>query len=390
MFQSEDFMIKKSLSLLTYILIIFSINANVYENYQNAKKQFENKSYEQAKFNLEQVLNEVPDYDEAKLLYFKLKYETGERFDVNLINDEFFRYKKDSAATIARLFYDLLKAKDSVKKDLFTYLLTQNDLNLLEVVYDSMEDKTSYRDGYLSILFAKKQYRKILYKYPVYSFVRRVEEEKAKADDLYYNALKKLKENSTDEALQILKEAITVYPENPVYYIKIAQVYADNKNYELAEFNFYEALSYEDRADIKINLFNIYFAQNQYNKAYTIAKDINHLPEVREKLKNMYYNQVDNNVYLKVIAKVNNEILADKRPIMNHRSLNIGDTFALIQAQTIIYDPKTGEKLATRSVPVARIRVSKIEEKLVTFTIVEEYIVVLTDREYILGMKEEL
>ena len=102
---------KKKIGLLIYILIIFNINGNVYENYQNAKKQFENKSYEQAKFSLEQVLNEVSDYDEAKLLYFKLKYEVGERFDIRLINDEFFRYKKDSAATIARLFYDLLKAK---------------------------------------------------------------------------------------------------------------------------------------------------------------------------------------------------------------------------------------------------------------------------------------
>ena len=381
---------KKKIGLLIYILIIFNINANVYENYQNAKKQFENKSYEQAKFSLEQVLNEVSDYDEAKLLYFKLKYEVGERFDIRLINDEFFRYKKDSAATIARLFYDLLKAKDPIKKDLFSYLLAQNELNLLEVVYDSMEDKTPFRDNFLGILFQKKQYKKIINKYPVYSFVRKVEEEKTKADNFYYSALKKLKENNTEEALKLLKEAIITYPENSIYYIKIAQVYADNKNYELAEFNFYEALSYEDREDIKVNLFNIYYAQNQYDKAYTIGKDINHLPEVREKLKSMYYKQVDNNVYLKVIAKVNNEILADKRPILTRRNISVGDTFTLIQAQTIIYDPKTGEKLATRTIPVARVRVSRIEEKLITFTIVEEYMVVLADREYILGMKEEI
>ena len=155
---------KKKIGLLIYILIIFNINGNVYENYQNAKKQFENKSYEQAKFSLEQVLNEVSDYDEAKLLYFKLKYEVGERFDIRLINDEFFRYKKDSAATIARLFYDLLKAKDPIKKDLFSYLLAQNELNLLEVVYDSMEDKTPFRDNFLGILFQKKQYKKIINK----------------------------------------------------------------------------------------------------------------------------------------------------------------------------------------------------------------------------------
>lgn len=381
---------KKSLKSLIYILMIFNINANVYDNYQNAKKQFDNKAYEQAKFSLEQVLNEVPDYDEAKLLYFKLKYETGERFDIRLINDEFFRYKKDSAATIARLFYDLLKAKEPVKNELFTYLLAQNELNLTEIVYDSMDNKLPYRENFLTYLFAKKQYSKILTKYPVYSFVRRVEEEKIKADGFYYSALKKLKENGTEDAIKLLKEAIVAYPENPVYYIKIAQVYADNKNYDLAELNFYEALSYKDNEEVRINLFNIYYIQNKYDDAYTIAKEINHLPEVREKLKNMYYNQVDKNVYLKVIAKFNNEILADKRPILTRRNVNVGDTFTLIQAQTIIYDPKTGEKLATRTVPVARVRVSKIEEKLITFTIVEEYMVVLADREYILGMKEEL
>jgi len=381
---------KKSLKSLIYILIIFNINANVYENYQTAKTQFDNKAYEQAKFSLEQVLNEVPDYDEAKLLYFKLKYETGDRFDVRLVNDEFFRYKKDSAASIARLFYDLLKAKEPIKKELFIYLMTQNELNLSEVVYDSMENKLPYREIFLTYLFEKKQYSKILTKYPVYSYVRRVEEEKTKADGFYYSALTKLKENGTDDAIKLLKQAIATYPENPVYYVKIAQVYADNKNYDLAEFNFYEALSYGDSAEVKINLFNIYYIQNKYNAAYTIAKDINHLPEIREKLKNMYYNQEDTNVYLKVIAKFTNEILADKRPILTRRNVSIGDTFTLIQAQTIIYDPKTGEKLATRSIPVARVRVSKIEEKLITFTIVEEYMVVLPDREYILGMKEEL
>ena len=381
---------RKSLKSLIYILIIFNINANVYENYKTAKTQFENKAYEQAKFSLEQVLNEVPDYDEAKLLYFKLKYETGDRFDVRLINDEFFRYKKDSAATIARLFYDLIKAKEPIKKELFVYLMQQNELNLSEVVYDSMEDKLPYREIFLTYLFEKKQYSKILNKYPVYSYVRRVEEEKTKADSFYYSALTKLKENGTDDAIKLLKQAIATYPENPVYYVKIAQVYADNKNYDLAEFNFYEALSYGDSVEVKINLFNIYYIQNKYNSAYTIAKDINHLPEIREKLKKMYYNQEDINVYLKVIAKFNNEILADKRPILTRRNVSIGDTFTLIQAQTIIYDPKTEEKLATRTIPVARVRVSKIEEKLITFTVVEEYMVVLPDREYILGMKEEL
>ncbi|MBN2838712.1 MAG: hypothetical protein JXM74_08165, partial [Fusobacteriaceae bacterium] len=272
---------------LICILIIFNINANVYENFQNAKKQFDSKAYEQAKFSLEQVLNEAPDYDEAKLLYFKLKYETGERFDINLINDEFFRYKKDSAASIARLFYDLLKAKDPIKKDLFNYLISQGDLTLLEAVYDSMDSRAIYTDSFLKVLYAHKQYGKILKKYPVYAYVRLVEEQKTKADDLYFGALKKLKENDTEEAIKLLKEAVITYPENAVYYIKMGQVYADNKNYELAEYNFFAALSYENREDVKLSLFNIYYAQNEYNKAYAVAKDINYLPEVREKLKSM-------------------------------------------------------------------------------------------------------
>ena len=375
---------------LICILIIFNINANVYENFQNAKKQFDSKAYEQAKFSLEQVLNEAPDYDEAKLLYFKLKYETGERFDINLINDEFFRYKKDSAASIARLFYDLLKAKDPIKKDLFNYLISQGDLTLLEAVYDSMDSRAIYTDSFLKVLYAHKQYGKILKKYPVYAYVRLVEEQKTKADDLYFGALKKLKENDTEEAIKLLKEAVVTYPENSVYYIKMGQVYADNKNYELAEYNFFAALSYENREDVKLSLFNIYYAQNEYNKAYAVAKDINYLPEVREKLKSMYYNQEDYNLYIKIILIQGKEIIADKRPITSRRKLSVGDTFTLVQAQTIIFDNKTGEKLTTKTIPVAMVRVSKIEEKLVTFTIVEEYMVVLQDREYILGLKEEI
>ena len=128
----------------------------------------------------------------------------------------------------------------------------------------------------------------------------------------------------------------------------MGQVYADNKNYELAEYNFFAALSYENREDVKLSLFNIYYAQNEYNKAYAVAKDINYLPEVREKLKSMYYNQEDYNLYIKIILRQGKEIIADKRPITSRRKLSVGDTFTLVQAQTIIFDNKTGEKLTTK------------------------------------------
>ncbi len=76
-------MSKKILVLITSLILINNIFAiNIYDEYQNARKFYFEKDYTKAAFSLEKVLNEVPDYEEAKLLYFKVRYETGERFKV--------------------------------------------------------------------------------------------------------------------------------------------------------------------------------------------------------------------------------------------------------------------------------------------------------------------
>lgn len=365
---------------------------NLYDEYQNARKFYFEKDYKKAAFSLEKVLNEVPDYEEAKLLYFKVRYETGERFKVEVKDSFEFVYKKAEGSTTsaAKLFYELIKTNDKTRRDLFNYLMLQDELALLETVYDSLDNKEPLKDIFLEFLYLNKQYDKISKKYPNAVYMARIEEDKAKADGYYFTALKMLKENKTIDALTMMLEAVKVYPENYVYYFKIGQVYADNKNFDLAEYNFKKALMYKEVDEVKINLFNLYYTQEKYNDAYDASRDINHLPEVREKLRKMYYEQEDKNVYVKVITRVENSITMDKRVITKERDLEIGDTFTISSGIPGVYDDKTGEKLATRAVPVARIRVSNIEEKLVTFEIVEEYIVVLVDREYIIGKKEEL
>lgn len=387
--------IKRILAVITGLFIItsvFSADLNIYDEYQKARKFYFEKDFTKAAFSLEKVLNQVPDYDEAKLLYFKVRYETGERFKVDIKDSYEFVYRKGEGTTTsaAKLFYELIKTNDETRKNLFSYLMLQDETELLEVVYDSFDNKTYLKDIFLEYLFINKEYTKITQKYPDIRYTSKIEENKSKADSYYFAALKMLKENKTMDALALMQDAIYSYPENYIYYFKTGQVYADNKNFDLAEYNFLKALELNELDDIKINLFNLYYIQKKYNKAYNISRDISSVPEIREKLKNMYYVQENKDVYIKIITREGNKIGVDKRLITREREISIGDTFMLNTPLTGIYDDKTGEKLATRSEKTARIRVSNIEEKLVTFEIVEEYIVVLVEKEYIIGKKEEL
>lgn len=389
-------MIMKNIKILViFICLLFSqgISAiNIYDEYQNAIRFYFEKDYTKAAFSLEKVLNKVPDYEEAKLLYFKVRYETGERFKVEIKDSYEFVYRKGEGATTsaAKLFYELIKTNDSTRINLFNYLMLKDETALLEVVYDSLDNKEELKKIFLEYLFVNRKYTKIIEKYPEFSYIKRIEEKKSRADGYYFAALKMLKENKTIDAMSLLHQAINTYPENYVYYFKIAQVYADNKNFNLAEYNFMKALNFSDLDEIKINLFNLYYIQRKYDEAYSIARDISNIPQIREKLRNMYYRQDDRNVYVRVITKEGRSLGIDKRLITRERNLEIGDTFLLNTTVPGIYDNRTGERLATRMEPVARVRVSNIEEKLVTFEIVEEYRVVLVDREYIIGKKEEL
>lgn len=386
---------KKVLFIILSLFImqnIWSSDLNIYDEYQNARKFYFEKDFTKAAFSLEKVLNQVPDYDEAKLLYFKVRYETGERFKVDIKDSYEFVYRKGEGTTTsaAKLFYELIKTNDDTRKDLFSYLMLKDETELLEVVYDTLDEKSYLKDIFLEYLFINKEYTKITQKYPDIKYTSRIEENKSKADSYYFAALKMLKENRTMDALSLMRDAVDTYPENYIYYFKMGQVYADNKNFDLAEYNFLKALGFNELNDIKINLFNLYYIQKKYSKAYDISRDISSVPEIREKLKEMYYVQENKDVYIKIISREGNRIGVDKRLITRERELHIGDTFVLNSPLTGIYDEKTGEKLATRMDKTARIRVADIEEKLVTFEIVEEYRVVLVDKEYIIGKKEEL
>lgn len=359
----------KNLILLVAYFVFFGIafaEINVYDEFQNAKKFYSEKEYEKAAYSLELVLNEVPDYKEAKLLYLKVKYETND------------------PEVLGELFTSLLTTDDKIRGELFNYLMLHNEEGGLERAYNSLEDKSKYKKIFLEYLYLNKRYLKILYRYPVIEYVRKVEANKQKADEYFYQALSLLKQNKTNEAMTLMKKAVENYPENYIYYYKIGQVYADNKNFQLAEYNFYEALKYDDIEEVKVSLLNLYYDQKNYNMVYETSKSIAHLPEVRKKLKAIYYEQKDNFTRVRVITRWNQQITIDRRKM---GFLSLGDTFILSSVLPSVFDNRTGERLATRSVPVARVRVSRVDQKLATLEIIEEYIVVEVDQEYLVDHK---
>jgi tetratricopeptide (TPR) repeat protein len=357
----------KNLILIVAYFVFFALSLaeiNVYDEFQNAKKFYSEKEYVKAAYSLELVLNEVPDYKEAKVLYFKVKLE------------------QDEPEALGEILTSLLTTDDKVRGELFNYLMLRNEEYALESVYRSLEDKAPYRDIFLEYLYLNKRYLKILYKYPEIEYVKKVEANKQKADEYFYQALSLLKQNKTNEAMALMKKSVETYPENYIYYFKIGQVYADNKNFQLAEHNFYEALSYEDSEEVKVSLLNLYYDQKNYDMVYETSKSIAHLPEVRKKLKSIYYEQEDEFTRVKVITRWNQQITIDRRQL---GYISLGDTFILSSVLPSVFDNRTGERLATRSIPVARVRVSRIDQKLTTLEIIEEYIIVEVEQEYIIN-----
>lgn len=386
------------------ILISTSIFAvNVYDEFENAKRFYVSKDLVKSAYSLEKVLNEVSDYEDALLLYFKVKFEMGEDFDIVLDNRDKTKYVYEKGGTllVAKLFHKLLNSSDKTKLDLFHYLMLNKRLDLLEYTYDSIKNKLAVRELFLEHLFSMKQYSKIINKYPDIIYIKKIEKAKSAADDAYFKALAALKSNDSGLALELLKQAIDLYPQNGVYYKKIGQLYADNKNYTLAQYNLQTALTLLDDEETKITLFNLYYNQKKFDEMYHVAKSISHIKEVRRKLKSVYYRQEDNRVLIRIISRHGSFITADKRVLLenygllahsgtrnidykNSGGLKIGDTFKLSKPVTAIYDNKTGEKLADRSIPVARIRISNMEKKLVTFKIIEEFLFVKEDTEYVI------
>jgi tetratricopeptide (TPR) repeat protein len=344
------------------LLSITFAEVNVYDEFQNAQKFYSEKEYVKAAYSLELVLNEVPDYKEAKLLYFKVKFEQNE------------------SEALGDIFTSLLKTDDEIRGELFNYLMLNNNEYGFESAYRALENKAPYKDVFLEYLFLNKRYLKILYQYPELEYVKKIEANKQKADEYYYQALSLLKQNKTNEAMALMKKSVEIYPENYIYYFKIGQVYADNKNFELAEHNFYEALSYKEDEEVKVSLFNLYYDQRDFDMVYHTSKSIAHIPEVRKKLKSIYYEQKDEFTRVKVITRWNQQITVDRRQL---GLINLGDTFILSAVLPSVFDNRTGEKLATKSIPVARVRVGRIDQKLATLEIIEEYLIVEVDNEYI-------
>jgi hypothetical protein len=96
----------------------------------------------------------------------------------------------------------------------------------------------------------------------------------------------------------------------------------------------------------------------------------------------MYYEQKDDYTRVRIITRWNTQVTVDRRIIPN---ATLGDTYILSSVLPSVFDNRTGEKLATRTLPVARVRISRLDQKLATFEIIEEYAVVEVDQEYIIN-----
>lgn len=363
----KKFFLNKKITIFLFSIIL-SLNLyslNLYTEYNDALDYYNKKDYEKALFSLESILNEFPDYNEAKLLYFKTRYNVG-----NLSN-------------LDRVFSELIETNDEIRKKLLDYLIEKKDEALVERTFLSFnlisEDS---RNSFLNFLYENKSYNKIISKYPDKVYLDKIGEDKKQADSLYYKALEFLRQNKSETSILLMKNAINLYKENYIYYFKLGQIYADAKNFNLSEHYFLESLKYSDSTDIYLNLFNLYYELKNYDKMYTVSKYIYDIEEVRKKLKKVYYTQPVKERYIKIIKKSKHKIYIDSRSIPN---LKVGDSFILNKEKEVIYDDKTGEKLALIKNKIARIRVSGFVDKLTIFNIIEESESLELDTIYILN-----
>ncbi|MGM0507971.1 MAG: tetratricopeptide repeat protein [Fusobacteriota bacterium] len=340
----------KMVKIITFLTISFLLlGDNFYEDYKEANKFYENGNLIQGRYQLEKVLNEYKDYKEANVLYFKILYN---------LEDE---------TTYEKIFEKILDLDNESKKEIYEFLLEKEDLEYLEKIYDSTEEKEEIKSSFLEILFDNQRYDKIINKYSTDEYIAKIESQKSKADNNYFTALDYLKKNDVNNSLILLKEAIKKYPFNYRYFLKIGQLYADKKSYNLAEINFKKALNFSDEDKIYLNLFRLYKRTNENNKLYAVSRHILDYQEVKEELKRLYpQNQI--NEELKILKKEQNKIFLSA---YYEKDLEVGNTYNLGRLKDKIIDNKTGEVLYAKKEKLAKIRFFDSQDKILVFHVLE-------------------
>lgn len=357
----------------SYTIIIFLIVCslataeNLYKDFEMSKTLYKNGNYGEAAELIEEIRENYPDYFPASQLYFKLMYTRGDSDKVEGI------YKQ------------ILNSNEDIKEDILNFFIDKEDIDKSEEVYSVIQDKQKFKYRIAELMYRHKLYTKVIREYPEKKIIDMIEKDKNLADSWYFKAMEELKRNSKDSSkpIEYIETAVKIYPVNYVYYHRLGQLYADKKNFYLAEHNFRKAIEYNDSKEIYLNLFRLYSEHNDYEMIYQIAPIVIDYPEVKIKLKEMYKNRVVFKDKIRV-ARIENEkyLYIDRR---NLKELKIGDGFFIEKTKDVIYDKLNGEKLAEVNEKVCKVRVYDIKDKVALFYIVESYIPITTTEDYVIS-----
>ncbi len=346
---------KIKVNLILLVFIVFS-RLLFCENYtvklEQAKTYYKQKEYLQAVFILEKTLETYPEYKAANILYLKTVYKLQE---MSIFEKE---------------YHHITSYEDKYKLDLLDFLISNNEIEKSEILYDSLENNAKIEDRFMKFLYEQGQKKKILEKYKYYKMIDQIEKDKKNAEGKYFEAIQALKSGNRMTALLRLDEAIELFPEEYIYFLKKGQIYADEKNFFLAERNFLKALNLQENDEIYLNMFRIYLDTNDEFKMYEIAKHILDKKEVKKVLKKIYYRQQNERKNVRIVRKENDKIYLDKRLLKNAK---IGDAFYLQKDKETLYDMVTGEKLGNVKENIAKIRVYKVLEKVLVFQVLEKF-----------------
>lgn len=351
-----------------YILIAaaaFSIE-NYVEEYEKAKLMYESNEYEKSNFILEKILYSFKDYKSANILYLKSKYKNNHR--------EYFYNNYNKVFD-----YD-----DKYKLELYHFCIENKEIHIAINIYDSIKYKNDIEDDFMKYLYDYGIKSMIVDKYFYYSMLDIIEKDKREAERIYFEAIQDLKKGNRYLAQTKVITAIDIFSENFLYHLKLGQIYADDKNYYLAEKKFLDALELQKAKIVYYNLFKLYAETNNDIRMYEVSKEILDLKEVKRKLREIYIQNQENRINVRIVKFTDDSVYLNRRGIEN---VNIGDSFYLVRDSENIVDIVTGEKLATMYENVAKLRVIKKHDKIVIFKIIEKYNDLSVNSEYVL--KEE-
>lgn len=361
-------LLKGSYIIITFLIISSIATAeNLYKDFEESNTLYKNGNYTEAGELLAEIRENYPDYFPASLLYYKVMYNTK------------------SIKKVEAIYKQILNSNEDIKEDILNFFIEKEDIEKSEEVYLITENKSKFRYRMAELMYKHKLYTKVIREYPEKKVIDMIEKDKNLANSWYFKAMAELKTDAKNSSkpIEYIENAVKSYPVNYIYYYRLGQLYADKKNFYLAEYNFRKAIEYNESKEIYLNLFRLYSENNDYEMIYQIAPFVIEYPEVKIKLKEMHKNRVVFKNKIRVARVEENKYLyIDRRNIVE---LKAGDGFFIERTKDVIYDKLNGEKLIEITEKVCKVRVYDIKDKIAVFYIVESYIPITTTEDYVIS-----